>query len=120
MRNTTVNLTFDETDATCRGSGGYRQNAVTVASLEVTGDAVKDKADASFVAIEAAAVAKTTLPMLVMDGDRTVAESDGWQFDGQIFSWEEAQGYEDIVVVSFTIKPARGSAPALVSGPIGV
>lgn len=117
VRNTSINLTFDETDATCRGSGGYRQSAVTLATLEVTGDAIKDKADASFLAIEAAAIAKTTLPVLVMDGDRTLATSDGWLFDAQVFSWGEEQNYEDIVTVSFTIKPARGSAPAKVTGP---
>jgi hypothetical protein len=117
VRNTSLNLTFDETDATCRGSGGYRQTAVTLASLEVTGDAVKDKADASFLAIEAAAIAKSTLPMRILDGDPTLASTSGWEFDGQVFSWTEDQNYEDIVTVSFTLKPARGSAPALLTGP---
>lgn len=116
VRNTTVSLTFDETDATCRGSGGFRQSAVTLATLEVTGDAIKDKADASFLAIEAAAIAKSTIPVQVMDGPNDETTSDGWAFDAQVFSWSEDQNYEDIVTVSFTLKPARGSTPTVLQG----
>lgn len=118
VRDTTLNLTYDEADATCRGSGGWRQSAVTLATMEVTGNAIKEKDDASFVAMEAAARAKTVMDILVLDGVRTSADSDGWRLDAQIFSWTENQPYEDIVTVDFTIKPARSAnAPTAVSGP---
>lgn len=109
VRDTTFNLTFDEVDATCRGGGGYRQSAITLSSIEVTGNAIKEKSDASFVAIEAAAVAKTVLDVLVMDGPVDDDDSDGWRMDAQIFSWTENQPYEDIVTVDFTLKPARSA-----------
>lgn len=118
VRDTSLNLTYDEADATCRGSGGFRQSAVTLASLEVTGNAIKEKDDASFIAMETAARNKTIMDILVMDGVRTSADSDGWRLDAQIFGWNENQPYEDIVTVDFTIKPARSAnAPAAVAGP---
>lgn len=118
VRDTTINLTYSEADATCRGSGGWKQSAVTLANLEVTGTAIKEKADASFLAMESAAQDLTVMDLLVMDGDRTSASSDGWRFDGQIFTWTENQPFEDIVTVDFTIKPARSANAVLpVSGP---
>ncbi len=118
LKDTTISLDFGEVDATCRGGGGYKQSAVTLTSLEVSGSAIKEKADTTFVAMESAAVGKTVVDLLVMDGVRTSADSDGWRFDGQIFSWTENQPLEDIVTVDFTIKPARSvNATAAVSGP---
>lgn len=118
VRDTTLSLTYDETDATCRGSGGWRQSAVTLASMEVSGSAIKEKADPSFIAMELAAQQKTVMDILVLDGGRLSADTDGWRLDAQIFSWTENQAYEDIVTVDFSIKPARSEhAPTAVSGP---
>ena len=118
MRDTTLSIDYEEVDATCRGSGGWRQSAISLSTLEVSGNAIKDKADTTFVAIEAAAQAKTVIDILVMDGVRTSVDSDGYRLDAQIFTWTENQPYEDIVTVDFTIKPARSAnAPTPVSGP---
>lgn len=118
VRDTTLSIDYEEVDATCRGSGGWRQSAISLASLEVSGNAIKEKDDATFLLIEAAAQAKTVIDILVMDGVRTSADSDGYRLDAQIFSWTENQPYEDIVTIDFTIKPARSAnAPTPVSGP---
>ncbi len=106
VRSSVLNLTYDEVDATCRGSGGFRRTSPTLALLEVTGDAIKDKDDASFIDMQDAARAKTVLDIMVLDGDRTVDGSDGWRLDAQIFSWTENQPLEDVVTVDFTIKPS--------------
>lgn len=119
VRDATLNLTFDEQDATCRGSGGYRLSSPTLTTLEVTGDAVKDKDDASFIAMEAAAINKSIVDILVLDGARASADTDGWRLDAQFSSFSENQPYEDIVTVDFTLKPARSAnAPTPVSGPL--
>lgn len=110
-RDATFNLTFEEVDATCRGSGGYRQSAITLSAIEVTGNAIKEKADSTFLLMEAAAVAKDVIDVLVMDGSRTDANSDGWRLQAQFFSWVENQAYEDIVTVDWTMKPARDTNP---------
>lgn len=118
VRDATLNLTFDEADTTCRGGGGFRTSDPVLTSIEVSGQALKDKDDAVFVAMELAARNKTTIDILVMDGPRASADSDGWRFRGKIFSWNENQPYEDVVTVDFTIKPTNdANPPAAVSGP---
>lgn len=118
VRDTTFALTLEEVDATCRGGNGFRQSAISLKSIEVSGNAVKDKDDASFVAIETAARSETVLDVLVLDGVRTSADSDGWRMDVQIYGWTENQPYEDIVTIDFTMKPARSAnSPTAVSGP---
>lgn len=120
VRDTTVDLTIEEADATCRGSGGMRQTVATLSALEVSGTALKDKT-ASYLAFEAAARNKAVLDVLVLDGVRTSADTDGWRLDVQIFSWSEGQPFEDMATIDFTMKPTRSDhAPEFISGPIGV
>lgn len=118
VRDVTLNLTFDETDATCRGGGGFRASAPTLTSIEVTGQAIKEKADAVFIAMELAARTKASVDVLVMDGPRASADADGWRFRGKFFNWTENQPFEDIVMIDFALKPARdANPPAAVAGP---
>ena len=117
-RDTTLAFDFEEVDASCRGGGGFRQSAVALTALEVSGSAIKEKDDAVFVAMELAARSRTIVDVLVLDGVRTSADSDGWRLDAQIFGWTENQPFEDIVTVDFTLKPARSAnVPTAVSGP---
>jgi hypothetical protein len=119
VRDTTLALDFNEVDSTCRGSGGFATVSPTTTNLEVTGNAVKEKDDASFIAMELAAVNKTIMDVLVLDGDRANADTDGWRLDAQIMSWSENQAYQDVLLVDFTLKPARTAfPPMMVSGPI--
>jgi hypothetical protein len=119
VRDSTLALDFNEVDSTCRGSGGYATVSPTTTNLEVTGNAVKDKDDATYIVMELAAVNKTIVDVLVLDGNRANADTDGWRLDGQIMSWSEGQPYQDILTVDFTLKPARSpNPPAMVSGPL--
>jgi hypothetical protein len=122
LRDITVDLQFDSVDSTCRGSAGFKTNTPTLADLSVNGNAVREKADASYIAAEAAAFAKTILDVLVLDGDRTLAapnQADGWRLDCQFQSWSEAQPYADILTNDWVLKPARSSnVPHRVTGPL--
>lgn len=109
IRNATLNLEFEEVDATCRGAGGFRASEPTLTALEVTGDAIKDKDHAAFLAAEAAAVGKSEVDLVVLDGPIDDDDSDGWRFSGKFFSWNENQPYEDIVTVDFNAKPGRAA-----------
>ena len=121
VKDTTLSLEFDEADATCRGSGGFKQAASTLGNLEIDGNAVKDRSDTSFVAMEAAAVAQTVLEVLVMDGPKAAATSNGWRLPVQIRTWTENQPMDDVVTVDFALKPARTThSPAKMTGPITV
>ena len=119
IRDATLNNTFDEADATSRGSGGFRQSAATLTSIEVTGNAIKDKDDAAYIAAETLALTKGVVDALVLDGLKADSNTDGWRVDVQFFSWSEGQPFEGIATVDWTMKPARTAyAPSVVSGPI--
>ena len=121
VKDTTLSLEFDEADATCRNSGGFKQAVTTLGNLEISGNAVKDRSDTSFVAMETAAVAQTVLEVLVMDGPKAAATSNGWRLPVQIRTWTENQPLDDIVMVDFVLKPARtANPPAKMTGPITV
>ncbi len=117
-KDVTLSLDFGEVDASCRGGGSFKQSAPTLTAMEVTGNAIKEKADPTFLAMELAAKNGTIVDVLVMDGERTSADSDGWRLDAQFFNWSESQPLEDIVTVDWTLKPARSAnKPTAVSGP---
>lgn len=121
VRSSQINLGFSDVDATCRGSGGYKLSSPTISELEVTGDCVKERDDAVFVAMATAARNKSPVDILVMDGDRTAAAgpngSDGWRMMASFASWNEGQPLDDIVSVEFSLKPTRN---ADIPGPIPV
>lgn len=118
VRDTKLDLSTEEADNTCRASGGFSTSEPVLTNLEVSGNAIKDKADPSYIAIELAAVQKTKLDLLVLDGPKASADSDGWRIQAQITGWSENQAYKDIVTVDFTIKPTLSNhPPIMVSGP---
>lgn len=99
-------LSYDEADASCRADS-YRTSVNIIGAVEVTGNALKDKGDASYTAFEAAALAGTTLDVRVSDGDPDTTGTNTLRFDGQIQNWQEGQPYEDLVTNDFTIKPTK-------------
>lgn len=109
VKDVTVSLSLEEVDASCRGSGGFRLSATTFGALEVSGNAIKNKSDTSFLAFEAAAISKSPILVQVTDGDRTVSGTSGWEFESNITEWSENQPFEGIVEVDFTMKPAHAT-----------
>ncbi len=85
VRDTTLNISFDEVDSTCRGSGGFATASPTLTNLEVTGNAVKEKDDASFIAMETAARNKTVMDVLILDGDRTAIAPNAAKDGGSMY-----------------------------------
>ena len=117
-RDSTLSMDMGEADASCRGGGGFKMSAPTLTALEVSGTALKEKEDPTFIAMELAARGNTIVDILVMDGDRTSVDSDGWRLDAQFFNWSEQQPLEDVVAIDWTLKPARSlNKPTAVSGP---
>ncbi len=114
-----LDLTWNSADASCRGGGRFVQNLLTSGELKITGSAVKEKDDPVFVAVAAAALNTTILDLIVLDGPKSNATSEGFRFSGQVSSWSENQAYQDAVMMDFEIGVARSShAPATVKGPI--
>ncbi len=113
-----LSMDFGEVDVTTRGSGGVKVSTPTLTSIEVSGSALKDKDDATQVAMELAAQGKTAVEVLVLDGPRLSSDSDGWRMSAIFSKWEEQQPLEGRTEISWTLIPTRSAhKPVAVSGP---
>lgn len=118
--NATLNMEVGEFDASRRGSGAWRERGTTLRDISVDGECIKDKDDTTFVAIESSVQSNASVELLIMDGDRTSANSDGVRGLFRALSWNEGQELEEGVSIDFNFRPYPNtdSPPAFVSGPI--
>lgn len=108
VQDATMNLSWEEADTSTRGSS-FRSAKASIGVLEVTGTALRDKADTAFTAFDAAARGKTVIDILVLDGPYNLDGSEGYRFDGQIFNWSRNEALADAVAHDFTIKPVQSA-----------
>lgn len=119
VRDATLTLENETADSTCRGSNGFGSEDIVKQALTIEGTAVQDSDDAAYEVVKLAAWNKTVLDVIVLDGPRGSADSDGFRVQVQVTSWSQAQPSGDILTNDFTFKPARSAfPPELVSGPI--
>lgn len=110
----TINIDSSAFDASNRGSN-YRLQEPSLLALSVDFRFHKDKADADFLALETAAQTRAEVDMLILDGERTNANSDGWRIKGFFTSWNESQPLEDAITVDATFVPKATSNPVAVA-----
>jgi hypothetical protein len=118
--NASIEVEHSEFDATTRGGGGFSQTGVAITRLRFPITMKKDKDDTAFAALETAHQGKTVTELLVLDGSRTSASSDGYRADCVCLSWNETQDLEGMVTVDCVWVPgpsdnatdwAEGTAP---------
>jgi len=116
IQDATLDLQWEEADASSRGSQ-FRQLVASIGTLEVSGSAIRDKDNAAFVALDLAARNKTIVDVVVLDGSILLDESQGYRFEGQVFSWTRNEALADVVAHDFTIKPTlSANAPVFFEG----
>lgn len=118
IEDATMNLTLDSVQSTCRGAGGFKQNSPTLANLEITGTAIKTPSDPVLIAMQSAALARTIVEVIALDGDRAAVAADnvsGWHADMQFSAFSEAQPIGDVVKISFTLVVARTPFPPVIA-----
>jgi hypothetical protein len=100
-----VNFAWEEGEATTRQSL-VNQSEPTKAALEVTGRVrVEVPNNAIFNTIEKAAIGRTVLDVLALNGKKDVPGSRGYRFDGKIFNWGEDQALGNVIFKDFNLKP---------------
>jgi len=104
VRNATLDVGQGEVDASMRASGGWKQSETTLSEATLNVTFVKDKADATFSAIESAAKAKTAVEMAALDGPDG-ATTDWLDAMWKAFSWNETQDLEGILIIEAVFKP---------------
>ena len=110
----TVNLDSSAFDASNRDSN-YRLQLPSLIEVSADFRFHKDKDDADFLALEAAAQTGANIDLLILDGVRTSAASDGWRIQGFFTSWNESQPLEDAITVDATFVPAAIANPIAVA-----
>ncbi len=106
VRDVTLNLESGEADVTTRANSGWRATAATLKEASVEFEMVWDTADAGFTAIKDAFFNGTNIDLAVMDGDITVAGTQGLRAEFSITAFSRSEPLEEAITVSVTAKPA--------------
>jgi hypothetical protein len=119
VRDVTLNLETGEADVTTRGNSGWRAGIGTLKEASIEFEMVWDTEDVHFAAFKDAFFSGSPIELMVMDGDASLADSQGLQAVCQITNFTRSEALEDSITVSVTAKPTYSvSPPSWVTGPI--
>lgn len=107
VRDLTLNVEKGSADVSTRGSGGWRQNAVTLKDGSIEFEMVWDTADAEFTALKDAFFNDTTVECAAMDLLIATSGSQGLHADFNVGDFSRAEALEDALKVSVNLTPAR-------------
>lgn len=97
---------MDKHDATTRAGGGLKQYEPTLMDLAITGKIRSDESDTTgFVALETAFLGRTSVDVMILDGDDAVNGSRGYRFDAKVFKFGEDQALDGILFREFELAP---------------
>jgi hypothetical protein len=113
VKDVTLNLEAGEADVTTRGNNGWRATVATLKDGSIEFDMVWDTADTDFAAIRDAFLNRTAIEFAVMDGNITVAGSQGLRATCMVTKFSRSEPLEQAIMVSVTIKPTySANAPS--------
>ena len=103
----TLNVEKGDADVSTRGSGGWRQHAVTLKDGSIEFEMVWDTADAEFTALKDAFFNDTTVECAAMDLLIATSGSQGLHADFNVGDFSRSEALEDALKVSVNLTPAR-------------
>ncbi len=106
VKDLTLNLETSTADATTRGNSGWKATMAALKDGSVDLEAVWDSDDEGFAALREAYFANGTIETAVMDGDITVAGSEGLRATMSVTNFTRNEKLEETITASVTIKPA--------------
>jgi hypothetical protein len=111
VKDVTLNLEAGEADVTTRGNAGWRATVATLKDGSIEFEMVWDTADDDFAAIRDAFLNRGAIEFAVMDGDITVAGSQGLRATCMVTSFSRNEALEEAITVSVTVKPTYSVTP---------
>lgn len=108
----TIGITKEELNRTCRGeatNGGFNRYGIGNGEMDLSGTALKNKDDATFLVVETAMQDDTALDVVVLDGAIDSDDSDGWRLPVHVTAWSEGQPIDDYIAIDWTLKPASST-----------
>lgn len=111
-------VTDGESDISTRGNNGFVATLPAMSTLELHFNMVYDSADADFLALMKAKIAKTTIAAAALDGDKATSGVLGVWADWYVFTVQKTEDLQEGQKVDFTLKPGLTSvAPQYVAVP---
>jgi len=111
VKDLTLNLEKGEADVSTRGNNGWRALLATLKDGSIETEMVWDTADDDFIAFRDSWFNNTAVEVAVMDGDITVAGSQGLRALMMVFNFTRAEALEEAMIASVTLKPTYSTNP---------
>lgn len=102
-----VKLSIDKgsADVSVRGNNGWSATLSTLKDAEATISMVYDPADADYLALMAAWLLNTTIPLALLNGASTVSGTQGLWADFSVLKAEKDEALTEGQMITFTVKP---------------
>jgi len=111
VKDLTLNLETGSADVTTRGNGGWRATLATLKEGTVEFESVWDADDEGFAALRQAYFSNGTVEVAVMDGDITVAGTEGLRAMMSVTNFSRNEPLEEAITASISLKPAYAVNP---------
>lgn len=109
VKDVSVPWDFNEVDVSRRAGGGFAESEPALTKISVDFDMIEDTADTDFTTFRDAAIAKTSIGMLVLNGLQATAGSCGLRAEMKFFKMGQGQKLDDAMRVEFSMKPCYSS-----------
>ncbi|MGQ0431811.1 MAG: phage tail tube protein [Microthrixaceae bacterium] len=113
VKDLTLNLEAGEADVTTRGNNGWRATVATLKDGSIEFEMVWDTADDDFGSIRDTFLNRAAMEFAVMDGDITVAGSQGLRATCMVTNFSRNEALEEAITVSVTVKPTYSINPPI-------
>lgn len=113
------NVDWDEADASTRGQQPVAATEPTQMKLQLEFDMVGDIGNTAFLALRAAALAKTVCDMITTTGESATTTGEvGVRADFKVFSMKENGKLNGVEIFHFVMKPCYSDNEAIFDGDI--
>jgi hypothetical protein len=111
VQNLNTAASHSKHDVTTRGNGGFRAQAAILKEIGLEFDMIHDPADTGYTTLRDAFAAKSVIGIAVMNGDITVAGTEGIWFDAQVMKWERNEDYDKPMMMKVGLEPTYSANP---------
>ena len=111
VRDVALNMDTGEADVTTRGNNGWKAKVGTLKDGSVDFESIWDPADPFFGFLIAAFMNKTAIGLAIMDGDITMAGSEGLVGDFAVIKCTRDEKLEDAMKAQITVSLTYSATP---------